>query len=191
MAASGRLTGTLGSLVTKRALRPWNRESIQVARHIGRKDFASAIRVLENCLVGGPDDAYALELLAHCYRWSGSEAKAVAAATQILGYDGNDFSALKLLAEIHANRDDRDKAVTYIRRALENYPKPVKPFSRGVVAATKAFARIFPPLRHMTAKDFEVLEDPQAGDRTWFAWAKEYLAWYDGIAGGNSSPVLH
>jgi tetratricopeptide (TPR) repeat protein len=175
----------------KRSLKPWNREMFHVARCIGRKDFPEAIRTLQSSLVNNSSDTSALELLAHCHRWAGDEEKAAELAAQILRYDANDFAGLKLLGEIHAKRDEPEKAAAFLRRALENYPQAIKPISPKVVAMTKWFSRIFPPLRHLTPRDFEVLEDPSGGDRTWFAWAKEYLAWYDSATGSNSSPVLH
>jgi hypothetical protein len=126
-----------------------------------------------------------------CCRFACLEDKAIEVALKLLEFNRNDFSALSALAEIHASRSAPDLAAAFVRRALENYPKPTEPISPSVVRLARWFAKIFPPLRHMKPQDFAVLEDPSADDRKWFAWAKEYLAWYDGISGAQSTPTLH
>jgi tetratricopeptide (TPR) repeat protein len=123
--------------------------------------------------------------------WSGSDDMAIEAASRILQYDANDFAGLKLLSEIYAERDESERAAEFVRRALDNYPKSLPPAPRKLISVTRFLARILPPLRRLGPKDFAVLEDPNATNRVWFEWAKQYLAWYDAATGGSSSPVLH
>jgi tetratricopeptide (TPR) repeat protein len=163
----------------------------RVAKLIGRKDFRAAVALLEEHLATQPSDEYAMQLLLLCHRFSHDDDKAIEVASRLLQGNPNDFAGLSALSEIHASRNEPDLAAGFARRALENYPKPTKPISPSVVRLTKWFARILPSLRHMKAQDFVVLQDPNATDRKWFAWAKEYLAWYDNAVGGGSAPTLH
>jgi len=171
----------------KRVFPPFVSPMFRVAKLIGRKEFPAAIRMLEEHLIDDPSDLFSLMMLAECYHWSGSDDKAIQTASRILQYDANDFSGLRLLSEIYARREEKDRAAEFVRRALENFPQPIPHPPRMLISVAKFFARILPPLRHMQARDF----DPNTSDREWFDWAKRYLAWYDGATGGNASPVLH
>src|SRR6266550_6313708 len=175
----------------KRVFPPFVSPMFRVAKSMRRKDFPAAIRMLEEHLIGEPSDVFSLLMLAECYRWSGFDDKAIQTASRILQYDANDFSGLRLLSEIYARREEKDRAAEFVRRALENYPQPTPHTPHMLISVAKFLARVLPPLRHMQARDFAVLEDPNTSDREWFDWAKRYLAWYDGATGGNASPVLH
>ena len=105
--------------------------------------------------------------------------------------DSDDFDALRMLAEIYANRNEHDKAVDFVRRGLANHPKPSAPLPR-VAKALRIVAPLLPKrLRRAIETDLTIFEDPGANDRKWFAWAKEYLAWYDGTKGSSTAPVVH
>src|SRR5439155_14255088 len=121
---------------------------------IGRRDFPTAIGLLEVHLAAEPSDEYAMQLLLLCCRFSNDDDKAIEIASTLLQRNPNDFAGLSALSEIHASRNEPDLAAGFARRALENYPKPVNPISPRVVRFTKWAARLFPPLRRMKAEDF-------------------------------------
>ena len=98
---------------------------MEVARHIGRKDFDGAIRVLEGSLSHTPTDIPFLEMIALCYRWSHRNDMAIPAAQQALAYDANNFGAVRLLSEIYAERNEYDTAARFVRLGLESYPEPL------------------------------------------------------------------
>ena len=156
--------------------------NLRIARLIGRKDYSGAISQLEATLQGQPTDVSALELIANCHRWSGADDKAIDTAARILEIDVTKFSALKMLSEIHAERGNPELAVSFVRRALESYPAPLEPVSPKLVTLARWIFRIVAPLKRVRDDEFRVLEDPNEIDRKWYAWAKEYLAWYDGVS---------
>ena len=132
------------------------------------------------------------ERQSQCQLWAGSEAKAIESASEALRHDTMDFPALKMLTEIHANRNQHARAVAFIRRGLENFPTPSPPMPQLLLRALR-LAMPFLPRRLGASLEYDiaVFEDPDAENRKWFAWAKEYMAWYDRTTGNNSSPPVH
>lgn len=163
----------------------------QVAKLIGRKNYSAAIQTLEDCIARDPRDVASLELLAHCYRWSGSDEKAIRAATKALAVDPNDFGSLRLLSEILANRGEHGRAIEYVRRGIEQYPEEMSPVAPFLVALAKVVMRILRPRRPMRADELAPWAGINAANREWFHWAKRYLAWYDSGTGSRTSPVMH
>ena len=159
----------------------------QVARRVGRKDFDGAIRVLEEALNGGAMDVHPLELIAHCHYWAKREEMAIACAKRALDIDPKFFGAMKLLSEIYARRTDHDTAAQYVRRALEQYPRPLPPTPKAFLSILRAATFLFPRLRNVA----EDAGNPNKNTEQWYAWAKEYLAWYDHARGASASPTIH
>ena len=109
----------------------------------------------------------------------------------MLRLDATAFAPLKILSEIYAERDQPEVTVSFLRRALESYPPPIEPIAPRPVTLAKGIVRILSPRRPVTDDEFGMLEDPNVNDRKWYAWAMEYLAWYEGLSGGTATPVLH
>jgi len=166
--------------------------TLQLARHIGRRDYASAIAHLQTYLQTHPGEVAGWTLLAQCHRLAGSDARAIESATAALRHDAGDFSALKMLSEIHASRNEHEVAVAFIRRGLENFPLPSPPMPRILLKTFRLAALLLPKrLGASIESDLPGFEDPDRENRTWFAWAKNYLRWYDGTTGNSSTPSVH
>lgn len=163
----------------------------QVARRVGRKDFDGAIRVLEQALDGGPMDAHYLEMIAHCHYWAKREEMAIASATRALQIDPGSFGAMKFLSEIYARRADHDTAAQFVRRALEHYPEPLPHAPKTFLQVLRAVSFIFPRLNPFAARTQEDVGNPNKTTEQWYAWAKEFLAWYDRTRDATTSPTIH
>ena len=164
---------------------------MEVARHIGRKDFDGAIRVLEGALGHKPTDIPFLEMIALCHRWSHRNDMAIAAARQALAYDANNFGAVRLLSEIYAERKEHDTAARFVRLGLESYPEPLPPVPKIFFWVLRLAARVFPRLTRIEEGAKRDLGDPNKDNREWYAWAKQYLAWYDTASGSPQTPTVH
>ncbi len=163
----------------------------QVARRVGRKDFDGAIRVLEEALDGGAMDVHHLELIAHCHYWANREEMAIGSAKRALDTNPKSFGAMKLLSEIYARRTDHDTAAQYVRRALEQYPHPLPATPKAFFSILRAASLLFPRLRNIAVRAKEDIGNPNKNNEQWFAWAKEYLVWYDQARGESTSPTIH
>ena len=166
--------------------------TLELAKLIGRSDFPNAIRYLQTYLGMHPQELHGWTFLAQCQRWAGSDAEAIESATQALQLNPTDFAALRMLSEIYATRNDEEKAVTFIRRGLENFPEPLPPVPPALIKAFRFVAPVLPKrLAAAVELDIPGFEDRGAGDRKWFNWAKEYLAWYEGETGNSAVPIVH
>ena len=163
----------------------------QLALRFGRKDFDGAIRVLEAALNGGATDVQYLEMIAQCHDWAKREEMAIASAKRALEVDAHSFEAMKLLSEIHARRIEHDIAASYVRRALEQYPQPLAQTPKVFFGILRAISLVFPRLRSLTARAKEDIGNPNKAKEQWYAWAKEYLAWYDETHGTSIRPTVH
>ena len=166
--------------------------SIKLSTYVGRHDFLGAIRYLNEYLAKYPDDVGGWTFLAQCHAWAGSRSLAIDASLAALRVSPNEFDALRMLSEMYAEANECDQAVAFIRRALEHFPRPTTGISPRAVRAFRVIAPVLPKrLRASIEADLRKLQDPNDGNRRWYAWAKEYLRWYDQQMGGNSAPVLH
>lgn len=163
----------------------------RVAKFIGRKDFPAAIRALEECAARDPGDVGTLDLLAQCHRWAGANDKAIEVAEKALTLDPTDFSSLRLLSVILADRGEHNRAVEYVRRGVQHYPKEMAPLAPFVVTLGKIVMRVLRPRHRMAAEEFAPWERINSENREWFAWAKQYLAWFESSTGSDTSPLLH
>lgn len=163
----------------------------ELARRLGRKDFDGAIRVLEQALDGGSMDAHYVEMIAHCHYWAKREEMAIASATRALHMDPKSFGAMKFLSEIHARRADHDTAAQFVRRALEHYPEPLPQTPKAFLQVLRAISFIFPRLKPFAARAQEDIGNPNKSTEQWYAWAKEFLAWYDQTQGAQTTPTIH
>lgn len=164
---------------------------MEVARHIGRKDFDGAIRVLEGSLSHTPADIPFLEMIALCHRWSHRNDMAIAAAQQALAYDTNNFAAVRLLSEIYAERNEHDTAARFVRLGLESYPEPLPPMPKIFFWVLRLAAMVSPRLARIEEGANRDLGEQNKDNREWYAWAKQYLAWYETVSGSQQTPTVH
>ncbi len=164
---------------------------MEVGRCIGRKDFDAAIRILEGSLSHDPTDIPSLEMIALCHRWSHRNDMAIAAANQALAYDSKNFDAIRLLAEIYAERNEHETAVRFVRLGLESYPESLPPLPKIFFRVLHLFAAVLPRLRRIEEAARRDLGDRNKDNREWYSWAKQYLAWYDTASGSLQTPTVH
>jgi tetratricopeptide (TPR) repeat protein len=169
----------------------FSKTQLQLARFVGRKDFDGAIRVLEASLSQGADDVPALLMIALCHRWAHRDEDAILAARRVLASDPNSFEAIQLLSETHAQRGEHDVAVQFVRVGLESDPAPVPVPPTFFLWFVRIAAYLFPRLRHIENAAKAHLSDAKSGRAEWFAWARQYVAWYDQVAGNQRKPTIH
>src|SRR5712692_1199648 len=163
----------------------------QVARRVGRKDYDGAIHGLERALSGSKNDTPYLELIAQCHHWAGRDEMAIASAKKALDIDPMSFGAVKFLSEIHARRTEHELAAQYVRRGLENFPEPLPTMPRVFFGILRLASFAFPRVKAVEKKAKENISDPNRNNNEWYAWAKQYLAWYDQGHGGRATPTIH
>jgi tetratricopeptide (TPR) repeat protein len=163
----------------------------ELARRIGRKDFDGAISALERALDGGLTDAQYLEMIAQCHYWAKREEMAIASARRALHVDPKAFGAMKFLSEVYARRGDHDTAAEFARQALEHYPEPLPETPKTFLRVLRAVSFMFPRLKPFAARTQEDIGNPNKSTEQWYAWAKEFLAWYDQTRGAQTAPTIH
>ena len=164
---------------------------MQAARCIGGKDFDGAIRVLERSLSNDSTDIRYLEMIALCHRWSHRNDLAISTAEQVLAYDPKDFAAIRLLSEIHAERNEHDTAAQFVRLGLENYPEPLPATPKIFFWVLHLVAFVFLRVRRIEETAKRDISDPNKASGAWYSWAKQYLAWYDSASGNRQTPTVH
>jgi|SRR5712691_427264 len=164
---------------------------LQAARCVGRKDYDEAIRVLEAALSGSPRDVPFLELIAHCHYWANREDLALTSAQKALELDPKSFGAIKFMSGIYAKRTEHEVAAQYVRRGLENYPKPLPTPPKAFFLFLRLASFLFPRLRAIEKRAREDIADPNKSNSDWYTWARQYLAWYDGTHSDRTSPTVH
>lgn len=152
---------------------------MQVASHIGRKDFDGAIRILQGALCNDSRDVPYLEMIDLCHHWSDRNDMAISAAQRALAYDSKCFGAIRLLSKIHAERNEHDTAVQLVRLGMENYPEPLPAAPKPFIWILHLLAVIFPSVRRIESAVRRDFSDPNSDDKEWYVWAQRYLAWYD------------
>ena len=170
------------------------REEMKFARLIGGGDFDRAIKLLTDGLAKATSDVNRLdfmERIALCH-WGASRADdAIESLNKALEIDPKSFFSLKLLSECHAMRNEHDAAATFARRAMEAYPDPLPQPPKLVPRLLRGLARIVPKYRSLFLDIEKQVADPDCGDPKWYAWAKDYLKWYDASRGTSIAPRLH
>lgn len=166
--------------------------SLALGRDIGRRDLAAAVRRLEAYLLEHPADVSGWTMLAQCHVWANAKGSAEQAAVAALKLDPNDFETLRLLSAMYAEDNRHAEAAAIVRRGLESFPAPSPSLSPWV---PRVFRLVAPLLSKRLRKSIEAelpdLQDADVAARHWYAWAKDYLRWYDAATGSNSAPVLH
>jgi tetratricopeptide (TPR) repeat protein len=163
----------------------------QAARLVGKKDYDGAIRLVESALSGGAEDASLLVLVAHCHYWAKREDAALTSAQNALFLDPKSFEANKFLSGIYARRGEYDRAAQHAKHALENYPEPLPSVPKAFLSVVRVVAALFPRLRRIEQTAQQDLADPNKDNKRWYAWATEYLRWYDAAHGSRTSPTVH
>lgn len=164
---------------------------LKLARCIGRKDYDGAIRVLESSLSNTDEDAPSLVMVARCHRWSKRDDDAIGVAQGALSCDAGNFEAYRLLADIHAEREEHETAVRFVRLGLDNFPEPTPPVPKYIFWILRVSALVIPRFKRAEEKTRRELADIDSETRDWYAWAKQYLAWYGSQFGGKHTPTVH
>lgn len=148
--------GVIGMVYTSRKYRLERR----AARAFGLKDYAGAIRTLEELLRLVGENANTLHVLAICRQRLGQHDLAIAAAERGISADPKHLSCLKVLAESHAASDDLQSARGYALRALSLIEAETR--APGMLA--EVIHRMGGPSAQDTGKS--------AADREWARWAR-------------------
>jgi len=153
---------------------------MKVAPLIGRKDYGSAVQILEGELTGTSEDIPYLEIIAHCHWQAGSEDKAIETAKKALALDPKNFEMPRMLSQILAEHEDHEQAIEYVKIGLNNFPSDPLPAPPSWVFSTLKFAGKFSARwKRIHEAANEDLQDPDKARRVWQSWAHEYLAWYE------------
>ncbi len=132
----------------------------RAARAFGLKDYAGAIRALEDLLLVVGENPNTLHALATSWQRLGEHESAIAAAVRGISVDPKHLSCLKVLAESHAAREELQTARGYALRALAL-----------IEAETRAPGMLAGVMRRMA-----VPEDDRTGtnaeDGDWVRWAR-------------------
>lgn len=132
----------------------------RAARAFGLKDYAGAIRALDDLLNVVGENPNTLHVLATCRQRLGEHESAIAAAERGLAANPEHLSCLKVLVEIHAGRDEIESARVYAERALALLDHEAR--SPGILASV--MRRFAGPDHHAFGKGLE--------DREWARWAR-------------------
>jgi tetratricopeptide (TPR) repeat protein len=133
----------------------------RAARAFGLKDYAGAIRALEELLHVVGEIPNTLHVLATCRQRLGDYRSAIAAAERGMSADPKHLACLKLLAESHAAREDLETARGYALRALAL-----------METETPAPGRLAAVLRRLSASNARAART-SAEDLEWQRWARE------------------
>ncbi|MDX1529690.1 MAG: hypothetical protein R3337_13765, partial [Gammaproteobacteria bacterium] len=135
----------------------------RAARAFGLKDYGRAILALEELLEVIGENANSLHVLSVCRQRQGALDSAIAAAERGLAVDPDHLPCLKMLAEVHAARDDLKIARGYATRALSLLD-----------ARTRAPVTLLFRLRAaVDPRGSALVISPQ--DREWMRWARALL----------------
>jgi tetratricopeptide (TPR) repeat protein len=150
----------------------------------GRKDYEGALQILEGELTGTNEDLPYLEMIAHYQLWAGNEDKAIVTAKKALLIDPKGFDMPKILSVIYAERENHEKAIKFVRIAVQNYkPGTASEIPGWVSSGLKLAGKFSARLRQIEKAAKEDLEDLNKARREWRAWAEEYMAWYNEATG--------
>lgn len=168
------------------------RDQMRIVRFVGAKDFDGAIKMLTEGLANTKEDALSLEMIAHCHQWAGRGEMAIASAKKLLELSPKYFGAFELLSQIYAERGEHETAAHYARLGLENYPEPQPQISRTIVQFVQLLFRALGLFSSRFRKAAEVdTPDPNKLHENWYAWAKQYLKWYDDTHTDPMNPRVH
>lgn len=134
----------------------------RAARAFGLKDYAGAIRALEDLLLVVGDNPNTLHALATCRQRLGEHESAIAAAVRGISVDPEHLSCLKLLAESHAALEELQTARGYALRALVLIE--AEPRATGVLAGV---------MRRMAMSE-DRPSRAHVEDREWARWARAF-----------------
>ncbi len=142
----------------------------RAARAFGLKDYGRAILALEELLEVIGENANSLHVLSVCRQRQGALDSAIAAAERGLAVDPEHLPCLKILAEVHAAKDEMKIARSYATRALSLLDD-----------RTRAPVTLLYRLRAaMDPRGSALVITAQ--DRQWTRWARALLD-----AGGNNN----
>ena len=141
-----------------------------------KKDFSRAIELSEMDLHESGERLHTLGHLAVCYKEKDELAKSVEYCERALSIDPEYYLAFKVLSEIHARRDDTERAYFFIQKALKYrpvMPKPPEIWSRIGGFLLKVFG-----LNKYQINELErIWYEPD--DIEWVTWAQEFKARYE------------
>jgi tetratricopeptide (TPR) repeat protein len=163
--------------------------SIRFAKMMGSEKFDDAIDYLRDGLKGDMSDLAAIEMIAHCHRWAGRPAEAIAVCHEALAIDPASFDMHSTLAELFAEKREYHDAALHARKGLETYPEKLPELPRAFISVFNAVCWIAPSFR--SADPELAMRSISARQADWFRWAKQYLSWYDANHGGSSSLIEH
>ncbi len=135
----------------------------RAARAFGLKDYGRAILALEELLEAIGENANSLHVLSVCRQRQGALDSAIAAGERGLAVDPEHLPCLKVLAEVHAAKDEMIIARGYASRALSLLD-----------ARTRAPVTLLKRVRAaMDPRGSALLITAQ--DREWMRWARALL----------------
>lgn len=132
----------------------------RAARAFGLKDYAGAIRALEDLLRLVGENSNTLHVLAVCRQRLGEHQRAIDAAERGISAESKHLGCLRVLAESHAACDDLQTARAYAGRALA--------LMEGENRATGLLAGVMRRMAASTART----GGKGAVDQEWLSWAR-------------------
>ena len=162
---------------------------MKFARAMGRSDYPTAIRYLEEGMAAKGENAYHLFFLALCHENMGFDQEALDYGTRALAHDPCDLETLQLVTRIHRDRGEDQRAYLYVCRALENPPKPFEENPRFVVAMWRVLSIIYPRLKKVDPD--KAIHSINKRQQDWQAWAEEWKEWYENRYGGPPDETIH
>jgi hypothetical protein len=167
------------------------KDQIKICRCVGRNDFDEAIRIISTRLVNSERDVPWLEMIALCHHWAERDDMAITTAIRALMLDPHSFDAIELLTRIHASRNEHATVAKYVPLGLENFPSPLPNIPRFYFRLLRFFGFFAPRFKRLAQRAEVEILDPNQSRTEWYAWAKEYLTWYDQTHDGNKMPTVH
>ena len=153
------------------------KDQMLLARHVGNKDYQTAIKILEESLTDSPEDVATLEVIALFHHLSGKDEKGIESANKAIAYDNTSFGALKVLSEIYVGQGNHEMTIQFVRRGIEHFrndeiPLPLRMFA----TLAKGLSSVSPRFQKVAEQSKNNLE----GNKEWLVWAHSYVAWYEG-----------
>ena len=146
-------------------------------RAVGRSDYPTAIRCMKKGIAADGENSYYLSMIAYCHHWMGSDQEALDYGTRVLVRDPCDPEMLRLVARIHRDRGDDERAYIYVCRALENPPKPLEDVPRFFMAVWRLLSILIPRLKKVDPD--KSLHSFNKRQQDWQAWAEDWKERYE------------
>ena len=171
------------------SLSAWTLE-MRAVRLIGAKRYDAAIECYRDIMARYGTNAHRWEMIAQCHEWAGEWEKAASAARRAVESQPGNFSALQLLVRVALSQREYAEARQLVQKALESYPEPIPKAPGLLLGVVRLLARI-PKLRGGAKQAESFMRNPNRDVEEWYAWAREYLEWYEKEFGESSLPTQH